>query len=232
MNSANSSHLTVPTANEAIDAEETERGGRSVHDWTRWVICLIALCWSLFQLYLAYRPLNSIIARSVHLTFGVVLVYLSFPFQRRRDQPAFLQRLLADIFRRKGAPRPPRIGLPWYDILLAVLAGCGAAYVAWDYEGIVQRSGLPLSRDVYIGAAFVILLLEAARRSLGLALPVLSSFFLFYCFAGRSFPRFLAHPGVPLDFVVDHMYLSDSGIWGVPLGVSTDFVFLFVFPQS
>ena len=94
--------------------------------------------------------------------------------------------------------------------------------------GIIERSGLPLQRDVWIGAAFVLLLLESARRSLGLALPALAAVFLLYCFVGPYLPRFLAHPGIPLEFIVDHMYLSDSGIWGVPLGVSTDFVFLFV----
>lgn len=192
------------------------------------MICAIALGWSLFQLYLAYRPINSIVARSIHLTFGVVLVYLAFPIRRPREQPSLVRRLLERLLRGKAGRTARPGGLPWYDVLLALVAGLGAAYMAWDYEGIVQRSGLPLPRDVYIGAAFIVLLLEAARRSLGFALPVLASLFLLYCFTGRSLPRFLAHPGVPLDFVVDHMYLTDSGIWGVPLGVSTDFVFLFV----
>jgi len=228
VNSANSSHPSAGKTDASTEAGGADSRARTFHDWTRWVICGIALGWSLFQLYLAYRPINSIIARSIHLTFGVVLVYLSFPMWRRRERPALLQSLLKLVFRDRTDPKTTGAGLPWYDILLALAAGCGAAYMAWDYEGIVERSGLPLERDVYIGAVFILLLLEAARRSLGLALPALASLFLLYCFAGRSLPRFLAHPGVPLDFVVDHMYLTDSGIWGVPLGVSTDFVFLFV----
>lgn len=227
VNSDDSSELSAQTADELADIGEAERITRSVRDWTRWLICALALGWSSFQLYLAYRPINSIIARSIHLTFGIVLVYLSFPIRRGAQQPAWV-RSIARIFRGKGTTPTVASRIPWYDFVLAVAAGCGAAYMAWDYEGIIERSGLPLERDVYMGAAFILLLLEAARRSLGLALPVLASLFLLYCFAGRSLPRFLAHPGVPLDFVVDHMYLTDSGIWGVPLGVSTDFVFLFV----
>lgn len=186
----------------------------------------LALCWSLFQLYIAYRPINSIIARSVHLTFAVVLVYLSFPAIRRAATLERARALARRLF--PGRPEPDPNAVPRYDFLLAAVAACGAAYLAWDYEGIVHRSGLPLERDVYMGAAFVVFLLESARRSLGLALPALATVFLLYCFIGPWLPRFLAHPGIPLDFVVDHMYLSDSGIWGVPLGVSTDFVFLFV----
>jgi len=227
VNSGDSSELSARTADELADLGEAERISRSVQDWTRWLICALALSWSLFQLYLAYRPINSIIARSIHLTFGIVLVYLSFPIRRGLQQPAWV-RSIARIFGGKSTSPTLASRIPRYDFVLAVVAGCGAAYMAWDYEGIVERSGLPLERDVYIGAAFIILLLEAARRSLGMALPFLASVFLLYCFAGRSLPRFLAHPGVPLDFVVDHMYLTDSGIWGVPLGVSTDFVFLFV----
>lgn len=209
----------------AEDVEEAEHGSRRLGPYSRRFVCFVALCWSLFQLYLAYRPINSIIARSIHLTFAIVLVYLSYGFHRRPGGSLWLRNLVGRFGPNKSTSRT---GLPWSDVLLALLAACGAAYVAWDYEGIVERSGLPLARDVYIGAGFIVLLLEAARRSLGVPLPILATLFLVYCFTGRSLPRFLAHPGVPLDFVVDHMYLTDSGIWGVPLGVSTDFVFLFV----
>ena len=208
------------------DLGEAEGRVRAPGGMTGGFLWTLALCWSLFQLYIAYRPLNSIIARSIHLTFAIVLVYLSFPSIRRAATIERVRALARRLF--PGRPAPDPNAVPRHDFLLAAVAACGAAYLAWDYEGIVHRSGLPLERDVYIGAVFVLFLLEAARRSLGLALPALATVFLLYCFIGPWLPRFLAHPGIPLDFVVDHMYLSDSGIWGVPLGVSTDFVFLFV----
>ena len=220
------------TAGEAVDLEalaelgEAQGKTRSPGGTIGGFLWLLALCWSLFQLYIAYRPINSIIARSFHLTFAVLLVYLAFPAIRRAATLERFTVLMQQWF--PGHRKRDPVKIPWYDFIIAALAGCGTIYLAWDYVGIIQRSGLPLARDVYIGAAFILLLLESARRSLGLALPALASIFLLYCFIGRMMPRFLAHPGIPLDFVVDHMYLSDSGIWGVPLGVSTDFVFLFV----
>ena len=220
------------TAGEAVDLEalaelgEGEGKTRSPGGTVGGFLWLLALCWSLFQLYIAYRPINSIIARSIHLTFAVLLVYLAFPAIRRAATLERVQGLMQQWF--PGHRKRDPVKIPWYDFIIAALAACGTGYLAWDYVGIIERSGLPLTRDVYIGAAFILLLLESARRSLGLALPALASIFLLYCFVGPMMPRFLAHPGIPLDFVVDHMYLSDSGIWGVPLGVSTDFVFLFV----
>jgi len=209
-------------------AAEAETGGRRPKNATSWLISGLALFWSFFQLYIAYWPINSIIARSIHLTFAITMVYLSFPGGKKPGGSPWLS-WAVQVF--PGFLRPQRSTrevIPWYDYVLAALAGCGAFYMAWDYDGIIQRSGLPIERDVVIGTVLVLLLLEAARRALGPALPVLAGLFLLYAFVGPWMPRFLAHPGVPLEFVVDHMYLSDSGIWGVPIGVSTSFVFLFV----
>ncbi|MDE0028360.1 MAG: TRAP transporter permease [Deltaproteobacteria bacterium] len=220
------------TAGETVDLEalaelgEGEGKTRSPGGPVGGFLWVLALCWSLFQLYIAYDPINSIIARSIHLTFAVLLVYLAFPAIRRTATLERFNALMQQLF--PGRHKRDPVKIPWYDFIIAALAGCGTAYLAWDYVGIIERSGLPLTRDVWIGAAFVLLLLESARRSLGLALPALGTVFLLYCFIGPYLPRFLAHPGIPFEFIVDHMYLSDSGIWGVPLGVSTDFVFLFV----
>ena len=220
------------TAGETVDLEalaelgEGEGKTRSPGGPVGGFLWVLALCWSLFQLYIAYHPINSIIARSIHLTFAVLLVYLAFPAIRRAATLERFNALMQQLF--PGHRKRDPVKIPWYDFVIAALAGCGTAYLAWDYVGIIERSGLPLARDVWIGGAFVLLLLESARRSLGLALPALGAVFLLYCFIGPYLPRFLAHPGIPFEFIVDHMYLSDSGIWGVPLGVSTDFVFLFV----
>ena len=220
------------TAGETVDLEalaelgEGEGKTRSPGGPIGGFLWVLALCWSLFQLHIAYDPINSVIARSIHLTFAVLLVYLAFPAIRRAATLERFNALMQQLF--PGHRKRDPVKIPWYDFVIAALAACGTAYLAWDYVGIIERSGLPLARDVWIGGAFVLLLLESARRSLGLALPALGAVFLLYCFIGPYLPRFLAHPGIPFEFIVDHMYLSDSGIWGVPLGVSTDFVFLFV----
>ena len=209
-------------------AAEAESGGRQPKNLTAWLVSVLAITWSCFQLYIAYIPLNSIIARSIHLTFAITMVYLAFPGTKTPGE-SWVQRISLQLF--PGFLRPQRSTrevIPWYDYALAALAGMGALYMAWDYVNIIQRSGLPITRDVVVGTILVVLLLEAARRALGPALPILAMIFLLYCFVGPYMPSFIAHPGVPLEFVVDHMYLSDSGIWGVPIGVSTSFVFLFV----
>ena len=213
---------------EAI-AAEAEGGGRQPLNVTTWLISGLAIVWSLFQLYIAYFPINSVIARSIHLTFSITMVYLAFPGKRVDGKQGRLSAFAIQLF--PGfmlAQRSTKFAIPWYDFVLAVAAGLSSIYMAWDYGGIIERSGDPITRDVVVGSILVCLLLEAARRALGPALPVLAMLFLLYCFIGPWMPPFLAHPGVPLDYVVDHMYLSDSGIWGVPIGVSTSFVFLFV----
>ncbi|MEE9240379.1 MAG: TRAP transporter permease [bacterium] len=224
----------LPSSQDPIEeaeriAEEADSGGRHPQNVTTWLISFLALFWSFFQLYIAYQPMNAMLARSIHLTFAITMVYLAFPGRKTDKGPKWLSAVAVQIFPSFLRPqRSTREVIPWYDYVLTVAAGAGAIYMAWDYLGIIQRSGLPITRDVIIGAVFVVLLLEAARRALGPALPTLAVLFLVYCFIGPWMPPFLAHPGIPLEFVVDHMYLSDSGIWGVPIGVSTSFVFLFV----
>ncbi len=215
-------------AGEAI-AAEAETGGRNPLNAIAWLISGLALFWSFFQLYIAYWPMNSIIARSIHLTFAITLVFLSFPGRKEDAKQGWMSAMAIQIFPGfMRQQRSTRVVIPWYDYVLTVVAGLSAIYMAWDYEGIIERSGLPIFRDVVIGSILICCLLEAARRALGPALPFLAMMFLLYSFIGPWMPPFLAHPGVPLEFVVDHMYLSDSGIWGVPIGVSTSFVFLFV----
>ncbi len=118
--------------------------------------------------------------------------------------------------------------IPVYDIILAVLAALSALFIVFDYQGLIMRQGLPLQFDVWVGVTCVVLLLEAARRALGPALAVLAIIFLVYLFVGPYMPEIIRHRGLPLDFAVNDIYLSTSGIFGVPLGVSTSIIFLFV----
>jgi TRAP transporter 4TM/12TM fusion protein len=113
-------------------------------------------------------------------------------------------------------------------MIFAIMATSAALYIWWDYGGLINRQGLPSQLDIWMGMILIVLLLEAARRSLGPALAILAVLFLLYTFFGPYLPEVLRHRGVPLDFVISDMYLSTTGIFGVPLGVSTDFVFLFV----
>lgn len=126
---------------------------------------------------------------------------------------------------------------PWYDLLFAVMAGLASLYLYFDYLGLQLRQGIALEREVWIGLVFIILLLEATRRSLGPALTVIAGIFLLYQLAGPmgalSFlaplmPDLLAHRGASLGRMISQQYVTTGGIFGVPVGVSTSFVFLYV----
>lgn len=193
--------------------EEAETGGRSPGEVMKWFIFALAIGWSLFQLSIAsFVVMDAFRSRAIHLSFALVLAYLVFP-GRRKD----------------GAK-----SVPWYDFLAAALAAVGTLYIVFDYLGMQSRFGIPLEREVIIGVVTLLLLLEATRRSLGPALAVIAGVFLIYSLMGPrglipiTLPDLIAHRGYQLDRLISQMYVTTEGVFGVALGVSVQFVFLFV----
>jgi len=172
-----------------------------------WIIAIIAFVWSLYQLYVSYFPVNSTIVRSVHLAFAMVLAFLIYPIAKK---PKFLK------------------DIQWWDWILAIVGGLGAAYIAIDYVGLSNRPGDYLTRDIVIGVIFIIILLEAGRRVIGIALSIVAIVFLAYDKFGQYLPEIISHKGASIEKIIAQMYLTTEGIYGVPLGVSAGFVFLFV----
>jgi len=204
-----------------------ESGGRTPKSRTaNWVITLLCLGWSAFQLYIAYRPIDSHVARAWHLAFALCLAFLVYPAYKQHSPPFWmrgLQRIFPFLGKRSIVHR-----IPVLDILFALASACTALFVWWDFDKLVWRQGMPSLTDIILGTMLIVLLLEGARRSLGPALAILAALFLLYTIFGPYFPEILRHRGVPMDFIISDMYLTTTGIFGVPLGVSTDFVFLFV----
>lgn len=190
-------------------------------------ILAISVAWSVYQLYIAQSPINSFIARSWHLGFALSLVFLAYPAYDFHNPPRWVRGLRAALpFLNKA--RSNREYIPLIDIVLAIVATAGALFIWWDFKGIITRQGLPSQTDVVMGVITLVLLLEAARRALGPALSIICMIFIAYAFLGPWMPDILRHRGTPLDFFINDMYMSTTGIFGVPLGVSTSFVFLFV----
>ncbi len=227
---------TTPTETEVEAAqklvEDQEYGSRRPGGWARWLIPVVAATWSVFQLSLpllapwvlgewnALFPslrltLNEDVVRAVHLSFALVLVFLSFAALKRPR--SWLPRFLSEKKR-----------LPWVDLVLAVLAGGLALYYIIDYSGIAARQGAPNARDILVGVLLLALLLEAARRSLGPALSVIALGLIGYCFVNTSLPQIFAFGPVSLKRLINQQILGTEGIYGVPLGVSATTVFLFV----
>ena len=206
---------------------KAEAGGRSPKSRTAsWVITFLSLGWSAYQLAIAYRPIDSHVARAWHLAFALCLAFLVYPAYKEH-RPPFWIKGLQKIFPFIGR-RPVVTRIPFLDIFFALAATGACLYIWWDFDKLVWRQGMPSLTDMIFGTILIVLLLEGARRSLGPALAVLAGLFLLYTMIGPYLPEVLRHRGVPMDFIISDMYLTTTGIFGVPLGVSTDFVFLFV----
>jgi TRAP transporter 4TM/12TM fusion protein len=193
--------------------EAVEYGGRRPTGLIKNVLMGTALGWTLFQLWaasplpfnLGFGVFNDTEIRSIHLAFAIFLAYLFFPFRRQITHE-----------------------IPLLDWLLAFSAAFCAAYLFLFYEALADRAGAPSSFDVSVAVAGVLLLLEATRRALGWPLMLIGAFFLGYTFAGPWLPDLLAHKGASLERVASHQWLSTEGVFGVAVGVSAGFVFLFV----
>ena len=178
------------------------------------VIASLALLWSIFQLWIA-SPLpfifrigvfNDTETRSIHLTFALLLAFLAYP--------AF--------------KRSPRNRVPLQDIALGLIAAASAAYLFIFYKDLSLRPGSLTTFDLVTACIGVPLLLEATRRTLGPPLAIIALLFLTYSVAGPYMPDMLAHRGVSFTALANHQWITTEGVFGIALGVSTSFVFLFV----
>ncbi len=178
------------------------------------VIAGLALLWSLFQLWIAsplpfvlgFGVLNDTETRSIHLAFALLLAFLAYP--------AF--------------KKSPRDRVPLVDIALGLVAASTAAYLFIAYEQLAQRPGNLTTMDLVTACIGIPLLLEATRRALGPPLAIIALVFLVYSVAGPWMPGLLAHRGVSFTALANHQWITTEGVFGIALGVSTSFVFLFV----
>jgi len=206
------------TAGHEVDLEDmvasTDTGARKPAGMPGKLLVSIAAAWSLFQLWIAsplpfmlgFGVFNATQARSIHLAFALFLAYMAYP----------------------ALKRSPRDRIPIQDWVLAAAAAFCGAYMFIFYEQLAQRPGAPILQDVIVGVAGLLLLLEATRRALGPPLAIIAALFIFSSLAGPYMPGILSHRGVSLFGLVNHQWLTTQGVFGIALGVSTSFVFLFV----
>ncbi|MCL9775123.1 TRAP transporter permease [Vibrio methylphosphonaticus] len=193
---------------------QADTGARSPQGIPAKILWFVPLCWSLFQLWYAsplpfifnFAVLNDTEARSIHLTFAVFLAFTAYPAMKSS----------------------PRDRIPAIDWVLALLGSFSAAYIFLFYTQLAERSGAPTTMDIVAAVTGMVLLLEATRRALGPPLMVVAAVFLLYTFGGPYMPDVIAHKGASLNKAMSHLWLTTEGVFGVALGVSTSFVFLFV----
>ncbi|KAA3622092.1 MAG: DUF3394 domain-containing protein [Proteobacteria bacterium] len=199
---------------------EVDTGARNPTGRIRNLLLVVAFSWSLFQLWIAsplpfvfselfgfsFGILNNTESRSLHLAFAIFLAFTSFP----------------------ALKRSPRDRVPVQDWVFALVGAVCAAYLFLLYEQLAGRAGDATTYDIVVAIIGVLILLEATRRALGPPLMVVASVFLIYTLFGQYMPDVIAHKGQSLTKVAQHQWLTTEGVFGVALGVSTDFVFLFV----
>ena len=193
---------------------QVDTGARHATGVAGKVLFGVPLAWSLFQLWYAsplpflfgFGVFNDTEARSIHLAFAIFLAFTAFPALRRS----------------------PRDYIPIQDWIFALLGAFSAAYLFLFYSDLAGRSGAPTTFDLVVAVCGMLTLLEATRRALGPPLMIVALVFLTYTFGGQYMPDVIAHKGQSLQKVMSHQWLTTEGVFGIALGVSTSFVFLFV----
>jgi len=185
------------------------------------IVAAIAIIWSLFQLWYAspfpfifnFGMFKGLPARAIHLGFALTLAFLIYPISKEKKISVF-------------------------DILISFIGAFSCLYIYFFYDQLVDRGGVLLSVvigdsfklpiELIIGGFGIIILLEATRRAIGLPLVIIAICFLLFSYFGRYAPEIISHSGLSLNRLVGFQWLDQEAIFGIPIGVSVDFIFLFV----
>ncbi|MDA7599447.1 TRAP transporter permease [Alphaproteobacteria bacterium] len=186
------------------------------------IVTFALVAMSVYHFYASgFGLVRELVHRGIHISFVLGLAFLLFGFVRRQAG--------------ETAPQLPKTGLfylqgiPIIDIILAMICVGAAMYLPLlPPEIVADRVGNPGTIDVVIGASLIILTLEASRRSIGFTLPLISIIFIMFALFGPYAPGALKHGGASIAGLVNHLYLTNQGIYGVAIGVMAQYVFLFI----
>ena len=184
------------------------------------IVLGIAILWTFFQLWYAspfpfwfnIGMFKGLPARAIHLGFALTLTFLIFP-----------------------ATRGKKISI--YDVIISVVAAFCCLYIYVFYDDLVNRGGILLVKEIFgfkvpieiiIGTIGILILLEATRRAIGLPLVIIAICFLLFSYFGQYAPDIISHGGLSLKRLVGFQWFDQEAIFGIPIGVSVDFIFLFV----
>ena len=203
--------------------EEEASFKKNLQNWNLKLISLIAISWSLFQLWYAsplpflldFGKLIDVPARAIHLAFGLTLCFLVFPALKSKKKNK----------------------ISVLDFVFVIFGIIVTLYLAVGYEGLVYRQGIlakiqvgdfTIPYEIIIGSIGILLLLEATRRAIGIPLVVIAVIFLLFSVFGQSMPDLISHQGLSIKRLVGYHWLGGEAIFGIPISVSVSFIFLFV----
>ena len=184
--------------------EEEEGAINRIGGWLGVLLAVLAVAMSLFHLYAAYSIVPTQALRPLHVSMVLALCFLMFPLSKR-----YRHRIM------------------WWDWLMAAAALAVVAYLLAGGDDFTDRNTMPNAWDIAFGAALILLVLEAMRRTIGWILPVISGCFLLYAFLGNYLPHPWTHRGYDLGRLVGFMYMTLEGIYGVAADVSSSLIILF-----
>ncbi|MDT8902549.1 TRAP transporter permease [Anaeroselena agilis] len=194
-------------AEEILAKYDPEFSFRKLKGYWPHIVTAICVIWSIGQLYTAaFGVFPSTLQRAPHVGFALVLIYILYAVSRKRTSDT----------------------VPWNDLILIVLSAGVALYHVIFYEDIIYKAGNFDNLDFAVSLVAVLLILEASRRVCGIVITVLAAIFLVYAYVGPELPGFLAHPGFTVKRIVTFQWLSTEGILGIPIDVSSTFIFLFM----
>ena len=194
------------TAENIIEEVGTSRM-RDFRGPLRILVFVLAVGLSCFHLYTAaFGTIFLVFQRCVHIGLVSVLVFLLFPFTKKGFQK----------------------GVSFFDLLWIGLSLVAFIYPILAFEGQINRQGMPNTWDLIFGGITILVVLEASRRVIGPSISIVAVVFLLYAAYGQYVPGLLAHRPFPLSRIIGFQYMTTEGIFGIPLGVSSTFVFLFI----
>lgn len=171
------------------------------------LVFLVCVGLALFHLYTAWTgPLVTLMHRAVHTTIVMALIFILYPFAKKSDKT-----------------KPSKL-----DYVFAALSIMTGGYIVMNYSELVTRAGMPTQTDIIMGFIIVALVLEAGRRIAGKEIAILAIIFMAYAYFGPLLPGFISHRGYSLPDIAEYMYLTTEGVFGIAIGVSSTYIFLFV----
>src|SRR5262245_20643548 len=203
---------------EKLEAElDPEMRFRPLLPTAAWIVAVALFGLSCFHYYTAgFGLLQETVHRGIHIACVLGLIFLVFSWNQKGNsaQPV------------AGVLRP--LGISVIDWLCCIAAVISSLYVPWVFHDLAFRVGNPDPLDWIMGTIMIVVLLEATRRSVGWPLPIIAIVLMAYALWGRNLPGILAHPGNTWKSVVNHLYLTSQGIYGIALGVVATYVFHYV----
>jgi len=174
------------------------------------IVRIVAIAMAVFQIYTAQFGLfSALVQRSIHLAFACTLVFLIYPLSKRFAGAYFWRIRLID----------------WG---LAAVAITTLVHLAMTYKTLAMRGGEASSADLWLGGILLLLVLECTRRLMGPALPIITLIAILYTLIGDRIPGMWGHFPIDHEQFISYQYLTTEGLFGIPLGVSASFIFIFI----